>query len=131
MAAVSFKLRLHELFQRLGIEECMNVAEAYNGLQSVADWMFNVKFNKVTVNFDKRMDIDRIFYHIGPFVQSLKLLLFHNIWYTLEELLKIQGSCTQMKSLYLMGFAQSCNGPGLFQHFYKFKVCEYRRLHIR
>lgn len=94
---------LHEIFQRLGVDECMNLAEAYDGLQCVADWIFKTKLNKITIDFEKRMNIDRILYHIGPFVQSLKLMLFDKFWYTEEDLLKIQQACKELKSLELMG----------------------------
>lgn len=95
---------VYEIFHRLGIDECMNLAEAYDGMQSVADWIFKTKFNKITIDFEKRMDIDRILYHIGPFVQSLKLVLFDKFWYTEEDLFKIQETCTELKCLELMGF---------------------------
>lgn len=95
---------LHEIFQRLGIDECMNLAEAYDGLQSVADWIFKTKLNKITIDFEKRVDIDRILYHVGPFVQSLKLMLYDKFCYTEEDLFKIQQTCKELKSIELMGF---------------------------
>lgn len=108
--ALSFPLNydcMFALFQRLRMEECMNLAEAYEGLQSVADWTFKTKFNNVTINFDKSIDINRFLYHVGPFVKTLELMLFHKFRYTEEDLVKIQEQCTELKNLTLRGFERS------------------------
>lgn len=95
---------LCQVFQRLDIDDCMNLVEAYAELQSVADWMFKTKFHKVTIDFDTPVDIDRFLHHIGPFVQSMQLMLFDKLSYTVEDLVKIQKTCKQLKSLQLIGF---------------------------
>lgn len=49
-----------EVFKRLENDDCMNLAEAYDGVQSVADWIYKWKFNDVDILYDESNDMDRI-----------------------------------------------------------------------
>ncbi len=98
---------MYELFKRLdGIDECMNLAESCDGLQVVADWIFKTKFNKIAIDFKTCDDIDRLLYHVGPFVRSLELKLFYKFQYTNGDLTKIWETCKELKNFTLIGFEQ-------------------------
>lgn len=106
-----------QLFKRLELEDCVNLAEAYEGLKSAADFIFKTKFKKVTFSFDKCIDIDRILYHVGPYVQSLQLELLDEFQYKKEDMKKIreslieaQSTCKELKSLKIMR-SQQCRYP--------------------
>lgn len=99
---------MYELFKRLdGIDACMNLAESCDELQTIADWTFKTKFNKVTIDFGTLVDIDRLLYHVGPFVQSLTLKLFNKSRYTDGDLAKIRKACVELKSLTIIGFERN------------------------
>lgn len=118
--AASFPLNydcLVQLFKRMDLEECMNMAEAYEELQCAADFVYKTKFNKLSINFDVCINIDRILYHVGPYVQSLELQLLGGCSYAAdkmkviqENLLKIQATCKELKSLKIIGF-EGCRYP--------------------
>lgn len=80
----------------------MNLAESFDGLQCIADWTFKTKFNKIQMDFES--PIDRILRHAGPFARSLELMLVHKTYYSIENLIKIQETCRQLKALKLSGF---------------------------
>lgn len=98
---------MYDIFRWLGIEDCMNLAEAYDGMQGVADWIFKTKFNQVAVYYDESTDIDRIIYHIGPFVQSLSLTLTNKFHQYTEQFYKIQETCENLKNLNVSCFDRS------------------------
>jgi len=90
-----------ELYKWLGFKECMSLAEAYDGLQCVADLIYRKKFTNFTYDFQD--PIERVFYHIGPFVRSLTIVL-DNFDYTEHHLKEIRDACKQLQSLTLKGF---------------------------
>lgn len=100
-----------EMFERLGFNECMNLAEAYDELQCVADRIYKRKFNKFTFDFTE--PIDRILYHAGPSVKSLTLILNKtNVKAT--DLIKISDTCKQLQRLTLKGFHREIIGNNPF-----------------
>lgn len=80
-------------------------SQAYGDIQTVADWTFKTKYAEVTIDFEDPIDVDRLIYHIGPFIQSLKLVLFDN--YTEDDLHNIQKTCSELKILILIGFERN------------------------
>lgn len=92
---------LFEVFQWLGLQECMNLAEAYDGLQWIADWFFKRKFNKFTFDFED--PIHRVLYHAGPSMKSLTLIL-DKFSFTESDLIEIRDTCKQLQCLTLNGF---------------------------
>lgn len=103
-ATTTFQLNydcLFEVFERLSLEESMNLAEAYEEMQVVADRIYRRKFNKFT--FDFKEPIDRVLYHAGPSIKSLTLIL--NKFNVKEsDLIKIVDTCKELKCLTLNGF---------------------------
>lgn len=91
-----------EVFLRLGLDECMSLAEAYDGLQPIADRIFKRKFNKLVFDFEQ--PIDRILYHAGPTVKSLTLNLNTPFGYTESDLMKIGETCKDVQCLTINGF---------------------------
>lgn len=91
-----------EVFLRLGFKECMSLAEAYGGLQQIADRIYKRKFNKLTLDFEQ--PIDRILYHVGPTVKSLTLILKSLPSYKKSDLIKIVDTCEQLQCLTLKGY---------------------------
>lgn len=92
---------LLELFKYLGFKECMHLAEAYEELQCVADWTYKTKCAKFTYNFTDAVEL--VFYHIGPFVRSLTLIM-DNVDCTERNLQQIHDACSQLKELTLVEF---------------------------
>lgn len=98
---------MHEIFKLLRIADCMSLAEAYDGMQSIADFMFKTKFNYISINLNKNIDINRIMYHIGPFVQSLRLQPCEETQITEEQMFKTVENCKEIIQLTLYSFDQS------------------------
>lgn len=102
---------LFELFQWLDFKECMNFAEAYEGLQPVADRIYKRKFNKFT--FDFKVPIDRIIYHAGAFLKSLTLIL-NKFKFEECDLINIRDTCKELQCLTLKGFNRTQVGNNPF-----------------
>ena len=101
LTATSFPLNYDctfELLLWLGFDECMNMAETYEGLQPIADRVYKRKFNKLA--FDFQQPIDRILYHAGPTAKSLTLTFstFDNLQTDLDNIVK---TCKQLQCLTL------------------------------
>ena len=86
-----------ELLLWLGFEDCMNMAEAYEGLQSIADRVYKKKFNKLA--FDFQQPIDRILYHAGPTAKSLTLTFCTFDNNLQSDLVKIVDTCKELRCL--------------------------------
>lgn len=90
-----------ELFERVGFEECMSLAEAYIELRPIANRMYKRKFNKLA--FDFQQPIDRPLRHAGPTAKSL-ILTLNGANFKTRDLIKIRRKCKQLRCLTLNGF---------------------------
>lgn len=98
-----------ELFERVGLEECMSLAEAYVELRPIANRMYKRKFNKLS--FDFQQPIDRTLRHAGPTAKSL-ILTLNGANFKTRDLIKIRRTCKQLRCLTLNGFERKkfrCN----------------------
>lgn len=92
-----------EVFQKLGFDECVNLAEAFKGLQLIADQTYKRKFTKLRLDLDQPSRASRFLYHAGPTAKSLTVIM-HEFGYKESILKGISETCKEVENLTLEGF---------------------------
>lgn len=99
-----------DLLLWLDFDDCMNMAEAFEGIQPIADRVYMRKFNELA--FDFQQPIDRVLYHAGPTAKSLTLTA-RPCDDLQSDLVKIVETCKELRQLTFNEFnmKQLINNP--------------------